>query len=255
VPVTEKNTADNLDLSSSLNQSNNLKENQDQDLPISGEGSPVSGSDKDDLQIRKQLKHLDLELLLRNNRITTLENQLNEAQQSKKELKLDVDTLEAQLENRAMIIWWMRIGLIVYLIILLLVTAAFIARYIVVKREVEANYDRITFLRNKEHRTVEEAVECYWRARNYPPDCIVNWDKPSLKYSLLVCNKKVIGRWASIEVAIIYRPDGKASCADFYLLHRDDNFCWNVIDQTIKSPRFTDLPPDIPEEIKRQLGW
>jgi len=208
---------------------------------------------EDRIELQKHLKYLTIELQLRNSRITSLEEQLNEVKHSKKELRLDVDALKTCLENSLKRIWWIRAIITIILALLVISVSAYVSRWITAQREVEANLARIEFLRNRQHRTVEEAVELKWRARNWPPDVLANWDRPSLKYIVQLCNKKVIGRWASAEITIIYRPSGEASYADYYLLRRDDDLGWEVIDYADKSPG--ELPPDIPQDIKAQLGW
>jgi hypothetical protein len=208
---------------------------------------------EDRTELQKQVKSLTIELQLKNSRINSLEEQLNEVKQSKKELRLDADAYKIHLDNSLKRIWWMRASIIIILVLLAISVSAYVSRWINAQREVEANHARIEFLRNRQHRTIEEAVELEWRMHHWPPNQLANWDRPSLKYSVLFCNRKVTGRWASAEVAIIYRPNGKASYSDYYLLRRDDNLSWEVIDYANKSPGA--LSPDIPQDIKAQLGW
>jgi len=240
---TEENTADKSDLPDDSCEIQELSENP---------GTRSEGTE-DRTELQQQLKSLAIELQLRNSRVTSLEEQLNELKQSKKELRLDVDALKIYLENSLKRIWWMRAVIAIILVLLAISVSAYVSQWITAQKEVEANLARIEFLRNKQHRTVEEAAELYWRARHWPPDLLANWDRPSLKYTVQLCNKKVKGQWASAKVATIYRPSGEASYSDFYLLRRDDNLGWEVIDYADKSPGAP--PPDIPQDIKAHLGW
>lgn len=239
------------DFKESLNQSVCRQENHIQDLASSSEQNLCSEPAGDELELRKQVKNLSLELLTRNSRIATLETQLNEALQSKKELNLDVDTLEAQLGIQKERISMMKLIAISIMVVISVVMAV----WIMIKWEIGANEKRIMFLSEKQFRTIEEAVELQWRASNRPPGLLANWDRPSYKYYLQLCNKKVIEKWASIEVAMIYRQDRESSLSEYYLLKKDEQSSWCVIDHAIKFKNDTDPLETIPEDIKRQLGW
>ncbi|MHC9538315.1 MAG: hypothetical protein AB9903_02235 [Vulcanimicrobiota bacterium] len=176
---------------------------------------------------------------------------MNEALQSKKELKLDVDALEAQLGIQTVRISMMKLIAISIIVVISVIMAV----WIMIKWEIGANEKRIIFLSEKQYKTIEEAVELHWRALNRPPDLPVNWDRPSYKYYLQLCNKKVIDKWASIEVAMIYRQNRESSLSEYYLLKKNEQSSWYVIDHAIKFKNDTDLLDTIPEDIKRQLGW
>lgn len=247
----EKDHADPPDFKESLNQSAGPQENYIQGLASSSEQNLCSEQAGGELELRKQVKNLSLELLTRNSRITNFETQLNEALQSKKELKLDVDALEAQLGIQKERISMMKLIAISIMVVISVIMAV----WIMIKWEIGANEKRIIFLSEKQYKTIEEAVELHWRESNRPPDLLVNWDRPSYKYYLQLCNKKVIDKWASIEVAMIYRQDRESSLSEYYLLKKNEQSSWCVIDHAIKFKNDTDPLDTIPEDIKRQLGW
>jgi len=161
---------------------------------------------------------------------------------------MSADTLKTKLESQKTKIWW----LIFFVIILL---ALVIYLWILPATEMCLNRNRVETLEKKQCRTIEEAVEMHWRMQNSPPDLFVNWDRPSKKYCLQLCNKRIVDRWASIELATIYKPDGKPVISEYYLLKRDDSNCWNVLYRQFKVPGIVENEQDIPEDIVKKLGW
>ncbi|MHC9544084.1 MAG: hypothetical protein AB9903_31610 [Vulcanimicrobiota bacterium] len=164
------------------------------------------------------------------------------------EQAMSIDTLTKKLESQKTAIWWLK-----FLVIILLALVAYL--WILPATEMCLNRNRVETLEKKQCRTIEEAVEMQWRTQNSPPGLFVNWDRPSWKYYLQLRNKKSVDRWASIELAMIYKPDGKSSLSEFYLLKRDDSNCWNVLYHTFKVPGIEEIAQDIPEDTLQKLGW
>jgi hypothetical protein len=186
--------------------------------------------------------------------VEALQHNVDELKRVNKNLRIDVEGQALEIEKLGCQRWWL-----IFLVILLLGTALFFtARWVIAQVETAEHDRRIGDLQVKKFRTIEEAAELAWRRENWPAHSVTSWKRTYKQYYARLSNKKVIDKWASIDVGMIYKPDGQASCLEFYFLEKDTDRSWKVIRREYKDRCWDDCPseaPVVPEDIRKQLGW
>jgi hypothetical protein len=146
-----------------------------------------------------------------------------------------------------------------FLVILLLGTALFFTiRWVIIQVETAEHDRRIGDLQVKNPRTIEEAAELAWRRENWPSESTVSWKRTHRQYYAQLGTKKVIGKWASIDVKMIFKADGRSCNRHFYFLEKGNDGAWKVIRDSGKFPWWDEIPypePEVPKDIRKQLGW
>ncbi len=186
--------------------------------------------------------------------VEALWQNVDELKRVNKNLEISIEGQGHEIEKLGCQRWWL-----IFLVILLLGTGLFFTvRWVIAQVETAEHNRRIGELQVKKFRTIEEAAELAWKRENWPSESTVSWKRTHRKYYAQLGTKKIIGKWASIDVKMIFKGDGRSCYFDFYFLEKGNDGAWKVIRNTGKFPWWDDVPcpePEIPKDIRKQLDW